>query len=172
MDCFSATLQTNNLRRALEGTSNMGRRKEIAAITNDWSTSLGTRNNDYNGYWTTGQLYKLALEKGVNTVEIDIIDKKMVPFSDEFEDIFDTYCKILHKQFEARKLSFNWLESAILKYTFDEIFDIQIHKHIGIGKPYSIELTLISDMGHTYNNKVGGHCRPHDPTRECRSVRF
>jgi len=149
----------------------MGRRRELKSISLDLSHSLNTRNNDYLGYWATGQLYSLAKDKEFKSVFINVLEEEMDPYIDYFANIFDVYRSMLNRQLSARKLSSSWVNEFTLEFNFEQEIDKDIHKYIGIGKPYSLDLVIKSDVCVTYAQRTGAYCRPHDPSREWRSAR-
>jgi len=150
----------------------MGRRKELKGITEDVTASLGTRNNDYLGYWATGQLCKLAKEDGTNRILIDVLKKEMRPYDPYFSEIYDTYYNVFNKQLKARRLQPEWIKKIQLEYLFEQERDKSLHRWIGIGKPYTLKITVESDNGRKYEKVTGGYCRPHDPAKETRRLGF
>jgi len=150
----------------------MGRHRELASVVNDLTQSLNSRNNDYLGYWAIGQLNRLAKDHGVLHVKIDVLNKEMQPYSETFKEIFNVYREKIEKQVEARKLKTNWISRFILTFDFEKEEDKSLHRWIGVGKPYIINVLMESDLGRSYKGRVGGYCRPHDAKREQRRSGF
>jgi len=150
----------------------MGSRKEIGALVNDLTQSLNSRNNDYLGYWATGQLYKLAKDNDLLHVKIDVLTGEIVPFSEHIKNIVDTYREKLEKQLIARKLNQNTVSAFILEFDFEQRKDPNLHFWSSPGKPYVLSVSVISNLGHIYNGRAGGYCSPHDKTKEQRRNGF
>jgi len=150
----------------------MGRHKELKSVANDLIQSLNSRNNDYLGYWATGQLCGLAKDHSVSHVRIDVLNNEMEPYSEHFKEIFNVYREKVEKQIEARKLKINWVSSFILEYKFEQEEDKSLHRWVGVGKPYIISVLMESDLGRSYKGRVGGYCRLHDAKREQRRNGF
>ncbi len=150
----------------------MGRRRELNSIATDIAQSLSSRNNDYLGYWATGQLHKLAKDNDSDRVRIDVLNKNMEPYTEHFRNIFDVYFEVLKKQLNARKLKMNWVSKFILEFYFEQERNETVHRYIGIGFPYTLNVLIESDLGAVHKLRVGGYCRPHDPNREERRSGF
>lgn len=150
----------------------MGRRLELKAIVNDLTLSLGTRNNDFQGYWALGQLYSAALDTGVQHVHIDIFKASVEPDTFNINGIANTYKERILRQLKSRKMDYSWVVNAFIDYWFETEIDKSIHSDFGVGKPYIGQLTIYSDLGKSYSRKFGGYCKPHDPSIEKRRVGF
>ncbi len=150
----------------------MGSRKEMGALVNDIAQSLNSRNNDYLGYWATGQLYKLAKDNDFLQVKIDVLNGDVVPFSEHIQKIVDTYRDKLQKQLKARKLKQCTVSAFILEFEFEQARDPVLHRWVCPGKPYILSVTIRSNLGQIYIGRVGGYCNPHDKTKEQRRNGF
>ncbi|WP_428033216.1 hypothetical protein [Amphritea sp.] len=150
----------------------MASHQEMGALVNDLTQSLNSRNNDYLGYWATGQLYKLAKDNGVLHVKIDVLNGELEPFSDHMRNLVDTYREKLNKQLKARKINNDKVSSFILRFDFEQEYDPILHRWVNPGSPYTLSVSLTSKLGHIYSGKVGGYCKPHDKTIEQRRTGF
>ena len=140
-------------------------------MTNDLIHSLSSRNNDYLGYWATGQLHKFAIESQVDKIVIDVLNKTIEPESVAFDSLCKNYKSLFKRHLEARKMPFEWLKSVIIEYKFNQEHNPRIHRWVGIGKPYTIKLRIVTDLNHDFMQEAGGYCREHDPSKEQKSLR-
>ncbi len=139
---------------------------------NDLTQSLNSRNNDYLGYWATGQLYKLAKDNGVLHVKIDVLSGELEPYSEHMKNLVDTYRDKLNKQLEARKINNDKISSFILDFDFEQEHDPILHRWVIPGNPYTLSVSITSKLGHIYYGKAGGYCKPHDKNKEHRRSGF
>lgn len=149
----------------------MSRKKKFKGITRNFIHSLKSRNNDYLGYWTTGQLYKLASESKVDKIVINVINETIVPESKNLNSLPENYKAYIENQLCFSHLPLESLGEVIIEYKFNQQHNPKIHYYIGVGKPYVITLTIVTDTKHEFIEKAGGYCRAHDPLREQRSLR-
>jgi hypothetical protein len=76
------------------------------------------RNNDVDGYWALGKLYKHALKSKTSDVCVDLLAKTISPPSIEFVGMIDHFQRLLADLFAGQKLSDEWLKSAIVRLEF------------------------------------------------------
>ena len=150
----------------------MPRRSELKGIVNDLSESLRSRNHDYRGYWCTGQLYKIAKENNTDIIKFEVERKTCIPSISKLQEIINIYENKLFKLTSSKKISELWISSYHVEFMFEQEFDKMIHRWIGIGNPYTLKVTIISDTGRVFSKTVGGYCRPHDPSKERRRKIF
>ena len=150
----------------------MGRRIEFKAVLNDLAQSLGTRNNDYLGYWAPGQLYKLALDLGVSNIVVDIFENQVIPASEHFDKLAVAYKQKILTNITTRGMNASWVSGAWIEYQFETEINTKYHSSFGVGEPYLGQLTIRSDLGKEYTGGFGGYCKPHNPKQEKRSTRF
>ena len=148
----------------------MGRRIELKAVVNDLCQSFSSRNNDFNGYWSMGQLYGAALDNGVTHILIDILGNNVNPSHPSLNCIPATYRDRINKQLASRGINKAWVLNANIEYWFETEANNKFHSGFGIGQPFMGQLSIESDMGKIYSGKFGGRCKPHDPTKETRRV--
>ena len=150
----------------------MRRHKELSSVVNDLTQSLNSRNNDYLGYWATGQLHKLAKDKDTFKINIDVLNNEMKPYTEHFKNIIEIYRLKLEKQLKARKLKLKWVYSFKLEFCFEQEKNEKLHHWVGTGKPYVINVSLESDLGHVYEASAGAYSRPHDSNLETKRNGF
>jgi len=147
----------------------MPRRKELKGIAIDFGQSVNSRNNDHLGYWATGQICLIAANVGANRVTLDILKSSAVPNSSTLIEVCGSMRRKLIQLLRSHRLPLEWLESATLEICFDQEHEERNrHKGTSIGFLYSFKLTLVSDLGSTYEAKGGGSCLPHNAERELR----
>jgi len=150
----------------------MPSRRELKGIVNDIISSLNSRNNDYLGYWATGQFYKLALENNTKTVKLDILNKTIFPNATSFFGVIGMYTDKITKHLHHRNIPIEFFREVIIEYDFEQEIDKKLHPYIGVGNPYTIKFIMGAESGGTYTRTVGGYCRPHDPKKEQRRYGF
>ena len=150
----------------------MPNRSEIKGIVNDIILSLNSRNNDYLGYWATGQLYKMAQENNTKKVTVNLLNKTINPYNKYFIGILDVYTEKFNKNINPRNIIIESFKEVTIEYNFEQELNKKIHKYIGTGKPYTIKLSVETEFGGTYSRTVGGYCQPHNPNKESRRNGF
>jgi hypothetical protein len=149
----------------------MPRRKKLKGIASNLIHSLNSRNNDYLGYWATGQLYKLASDSQVDKVVINVINESIEPESKTLSSLAKNYKSFIEGQLITSHLPLEILKKVIIEYKFNQEHNPRIHDSIGTGKPYIIKLTIVTDTKHEFIEEAGGYCKEHDPSKEQRSLR-
>ncbi len=150
----------------------MGHRKELKNIANSIIYSFKSRNNDIDGYWELGKLYKFANSMNTDTVELDLLSLKIKPESKEFFHLVESWQSKLSLKLNSRKIPFSWLSSATIVIKFDQKYDEKYHFwDSSIGEHCTCFCKLVTDNGSVYTITTGTNCRPHDPIKECRSNR-
>jgi len=149
----------------------MSRRRKFKGIARNLIHSLRSRNNDYLGYWATGQLYKLANESQVDKIVINVTNESIEPESKEFDSLPKNYKTLIERQLITSQLPLGAINKVEIEYKFNQEHDPRVHYYIGAGKPYTIRLTIITNTEHEYIEEAGGYCKEHDPSKEQRSLR-
>jgi hypothetical protein len=150
----------------------MGRRTELKSVVNDLCQSLASRNNDFNGYWSPGQIYSAALDNRTNYIQINILGNIIEPSHPTLCEMAKMYKEKVFGQLKRRGLDSSWVEKVQLDYWFETEIDNKLHSGFGIGKPFIGQLTMQTDMGKIYSGKFGGYCKVHDPCVEVRRCGF
>ena len=142
----------------------MARRREIKSIVNSFMQSFSSRNNDVNGYWGVGKLYKFAQDRNVSDLTMALIQNGMIP-TNNTEDLFPTiYLNKIERLFQQQGVPFSWAQSILISIHFSMADDGPIKNYLG--DHFEATITLVNDQNQKYVAKSNGRCRPHDPTRE------
>lgn len=144
----------------------MSRKSNIKNILNGLLCSFITRNNDVNGYWGIGKLYSLMLNKKTNRVEIDLINKTIIPFDDEFIFRISEYSEMLLNKLKLNEIDLNYLKSAKIVLTCR---DLNVEKR-KLNTIYC-KITFIDKNNKEYKQITGTMCRKHNPKSESKSGR-
>ena len=149
----------------------MSRRNKLKGIAIDLIHSLSTRNNDFLGYWATGQLYKFACEVQVDIIVIDVLNRTIKPDNKAFYPLCQNYKSLFIRHLKTRGLPFEILKGITIEYEFNQEHNPRIHRSIGVGKPYIIRLIINTELKQNIILEAGGYCRKHEPSREQKSLR-
>lgn len=150
----------------------MGHRKELICVASGIINSFSSRNNDIDGYWGLGKLYKAIEPVESKVVSIELITKVATPNIDELNMISLSYSKIFIKLLGNKKIPIHWVISATITSEFEA--EYQPHHHFwrrDLGKPCNLTCTIIDDMGNNHTAKAYVNCLPHNPNKELRSTR-
>lgn len=149
----------------------MARRKEFKAIAEGLLSSFISRNNDVNGYWGIGKLFSLMLREETLIIEIDLINKIIIPQDKEFNNLVEDYSNRLRIQVDNRKLNRTYLKKAKII-----LIGYPNRPKISLGQiaPNRIDckLTITDDLDRKHEIEKQVWCREHDPKRELRSTRY
>lgn len=151
----------------------MARRRELLDIARGISSSFNSRNNDFQGYWALGVLYKFASTNNINSLEFNILNNTVPPNIEYFSQITSRYNDLLYHLLKVKNIDCDWVKSASIKIDFnqyDEIYPEQIF--YPVGDPYIITMILIDDRNKIFESARYGKCKYHDPNQELRRVGF
>ncbi|WP_432459283.1 hypothetical protein [Agarivorans sp. QJM3NY_25] len=150
----------------------MARRKELGSIASGISGSFNSRNNDVDGYWGIGKLYKFLEKEDEKVIELDLLEQCIRPPTSEFHSMLALYLAKLESLLGKRCIPRNWVMSAKIIVSFEVDFE---HKHhywrCALGKPCEVKCEIIDDNGRHHITYAYNNCRPHDSSRESKSCR-
>jgi len=150
----------------------MARRKELKSIASGIIGSFRSRNNDVDGYWGIGKLFKFAESNHVDEVKIDLLNCCITPATLEFDPLISHYKSLLVKNMASRHISLQWLSKATVTVLFNQEYVDKYHYWgSGLGKPCICHCELTDDKGRTYKVTTGTNCKPHNPEKEFKSNR-
>jgi hypothetical protein len=135
-------------------------------------SSFVSRNNDVDGYWGIGELYAHALRNTVESVEIDLLSKRIVPHADEFTGMISHYAEMLLQQCQDKRIPIPWIGEAKIHVQFNispqgRCCPPQSTR----GDLFECLLEIKDSLGRGYAAHMVGWCAPHDPQQEMRSAR-
>ncbi|RCU42875.1 hypothetical protein DU002_19160 [Corallincola holothuriorum] len=150
----------------------MARRKELGSIASGIVGSFNSRNNDVDGYWGIGKLYKFVENESHKVVELDLLNGSVEPFTHQFDSLVTCYRGMLELLLNKRAIPCNWLTSAKLIARFEVEYQHKYHYwRSALGKPCEVECSFVDDLGRHHVAFAYNNCRPHEPKLEARSCR-
>jgi len=145
------------------------RRTALKGALHDIVTSFISRNNDLSGYWGIGKLCLAAKESGTSEIKLDLLNTNSSLNRIEFEAMVRHYREMLQGILVRKSIPASWIAKANIVISFNQENDKRYHFfQSALGEPYICRLELTDDHGKSYSITAGGHCRPHDPSKESR----
>jgi len=150
----------------------MARRKELGSIASGIIGSFNSRNNDIDGYWAIGKLYKLVSQLERKVVSIDLKSKLISPSSNEFNFMLTFYHNMLTRLLVKHDIPSKWITSVEISAEFEAEFESKHHYwRSALGNPCNLKCDILDDNGRHHIAYAYNNCRPHDPSRESQSSR-
>lgn len=125
------------------------------------------RNNDVNGYWGLGVLYRHADNHRTDEVTLDLLSCSVMPYDGSLTEMAHYYGLYMQKRADRFELPKDWITSAIIKVKFKSNEWSRSFRS-RLGDPYIVEVIISAKTGFVYTSTTGGYCWPHDPKRESR----
>ena len=149
----------------------MPRRGELKCIADGVLGSFVSRNNDCDGYWAIGVLYRRALEASSNELSFSLVDEREEPHGLALETAVQTkYRGMLAKLMSRRSLPAGWVKSASITIHFEH--SGRVGRALArLERPYLAQLSITTELGKNHIVERVGACWPHEPSREYRSSR-
>lgn len=150
----------------------MPRSARLKNIASGLCSSFVSRNNDVAGYWAIGKLRSLAGEHLQTTLSIDLLALFMQPSSFEFQPALARYREMLARVGESSGITPGEVTAACITIDFapppwPRPTYVAAHQ----GDQFVMIVTIHADDSAAGIARHAGYCRPHDPARECRSMR-
>lgn len=150
----------------------MVRRMELQGIANSLNGSFISRNNDFRGYWSIGQLKLFTNNSGNDRVEFSLPTKQAFAHAELLNSVEQHYTRILEKLLNKQKVPLLWVKEVNIVLDFSPIVKTsQLAECVTSGDPFRCECQIIDDKGRTYSSVHYGRCQPHSTRREIRSTR-
>jgi len=146
------------------------KKRTLKGIANGLICSFVSRNNDVYGYWGIGKLCSLILSVEPMIIEVDLIDKGMMPFDSEFNLLISEFSNRLLRDLKKFKLSIDSLNEVkiILKCYPDDAIP-EYRKIAPHRMNCSIEIIDKFNVKQTISKNVW--CREHNTESESKSTR-
>lgn len=150
----------------------MPRRRELIVVANAIAGSFSSRNNDVNGYWAMGQLYRRAIEVGSLQVSIHLMPHYDKQIDEPVASVVRSYREFLRLLLVKLHLPECWVSSAGVDVQFESatVMPEFLGKHAGC-RPFHCQAVLVDDRARKYQASSTGWCWPHNPARETKSLR-
>ena len=150
----------------------MARRNELQGIANSLNGSFISRNNEFRGYWSIGQLKTFAMSSDKKIVRISIPTRNAYAHCELLNSIERHYARIFEKLLNKQKIPAFWVKEANIILDFGTIVNnSQLLECVTSGQPFRCECQITDDKGRTYSSIHYGRCLPHSSKRELRSTR-
>lgn len=151
----------------------MPRRTELKGVANDFVHWFLSRNNDADGYWALGKLCFLCEQSDFTNLAFEIwpCAKPLLPT--RLSDWQQKYSQRLSKFLVGHGLPATWLASSLLTLEFSPRNErVRAIGNSVAGWNFTTSITLVTDLGMTFNASGAGNCLPHNPDIERRSRRL
>lgn len=150
----------------------MARRTELRGIANSLNGSFVSRNNEFGGYWSIGQLKLFATERGLTSVGFSFPVDKHNDSVALMNHIARRYTSLLAELLVIQRLPDSWVKDVSITVDFDTpVEDTQLHDIPTLGEPFKCLCQIVDDNGRIYSSIIYGRCQPHSAARELRSLR-
>ncbi len=138
------------------------RYRHIKGIAYSLLGNFVSRNNDLDGYWAIGKFYQMALERGISTIDFDLLSPVATDFTTRY------YHRKLLGYLDRWQLPHNLVAKANIKLLFEgETEDRSPQQN------FTCYVIIEDDRGIGYRVVSKGYCRPHHPQLElCRNIEY
>lgn len=146
--------------------------RALKGIADSIAISFSSRNNDLDGYWALGKLYREALAHRQQTIELCLLPDASLALA-----AFSVQRR-LQIQWQAR---FYWLlgryrvrspiVAARVTISFKHAESAGNPRWACRGDPFCCVVEITSLSGREFSSCASGHCEPHNPRQEQRSAR-
>ena len=150
----------------------MARRIELRGIANALNESFVSRNNDFRGYWTIGQLKSFAIDNGLTSMEFSLTIPKTDTIFNLQNYIVRHYTGMLGHLLRKQQIPDIWVGEASITIDFNvNAKHAQLHECSTLGDPFQGCCRIIDDTGRRYSSIIYGRCLPHSAVKELKSNR-
>lgn len=132
--------------------------------------SLISRNNDVNGYWTPGLLYR-DVSAPPHAVEMDLLSRISRPASDCTELMVARYVTFLRAAMEKQKFGWEELTRTTITFRFNVEVPDPHFRYPCAGDPFICTVTLESGQGKAVTMTARARCKPYRPDVFTQSAR-
>ncbi len=150
----------------------MARRAELRGIVNALNESFVSRNNDFEGFWTIGQLKLFAINNNLTTMVFHLTPPKYAPHSNLINYVVLHYSDMLEHLLTKQLIPDTWISEARITIDFNvNAKHEQLHECSTSGEPFQCCCLIIDDTGRCYSSVVYGRSQAHSPAKELKSSR-
>ena len=150
----------------------MARRCELKGIVNALNGSFVSRNNEFGGYWSIGQLKLLALNGGLTSLAIPLsMSEANTPYDLQRYTVH-RYANLLESLLNKQQIPCFWVCKAVIMIDFNANAEhARSFEHTTVGEPFQCTCQITDDLGRDYSSINYGRCLPHSVERELKSTR-
>lgn len=145
----------------------MARHIDLKNILQGMISSFISRNNDLNGYWATGKIYKVAVEHKMEIVHLDLLSSNSSVDTAELNQLAQIWGQILATELTKYNIPTGWVSSAKITADFtSEVQNMEVSGIYPVGDLGKYTFEIKTDTGSTYVQSRIVKCRQHDASRE------
>lgn len=149
----------------------MARRIELRGIANALNESFVSRNNDFRGYWTIGQLKLLALNNNLTMMDFFLTPPKSGPHFNLRHYVELHYAAMLNHLLRRQQIPDIWVSEASITLDFNvNAKHEQLNKCSSSGEPFKCCCQIIDDAGRGYSSVVYGRSQVHSSVKELKRL--
>jgi len=146
----------------------MPRRRQLKGVAAGIASSFISRNNDLDGYWSLGILYKFTSEIGESVFTLNLLTGESSPEFKSSKRVVRPYYEYLLKQIENNGFEIFQISSAIVEIEFNTARSkMQLCRYTW-GDPFVCRVSITDDLNKKHIYEEHGCCRKHDPNKERR----
>jgi hypothetical protein len=134
----------------------MARRTELQGICHDMLSAFCSRNNDLSGYWALGQFKNWLEDGGKNTLIIPLTSKANTEAIPQFSEVSNRFTTMLYALMANHQMQSDW------------VLDAQISLELTAANRVQCSISLVSDLGRSFEARCNLLVRRHDRCRELR----
>ncbi|WP_152562854.1 MULTISPECIES: hypothetical protein [unclassified Serratia (in: enterobacteria)] len=150
----------------------MARRIELRGIANALNESFVSRNNDFRGYWTIGQLKSFAINNSLTSMAFSLTTSKPETSFNLQNDIVRHYAGRLEHLLRKQQIPDFWVSEASITIDFNvNAKHAQSYECSTSGEPFQCCCQIIDDTDRRYSSIIYGRCQPHSAVKELKSTR-
>lgn len=145
----------------------MARRIDIKNILQGILGSFVSRNNDLNGYWAIGKLYKTAVEHEKEIVTLNLLKPISSIETHELNCLTHMWSEKFLSELEKYKIPRKWIISAKISANYsNKIKKMPASTSYPVGDTARYKFEIKTDTETTYRQSKLVKCWQHDPARE------
>ncbi|POW55637.1 hypothetical protein C3408_17180 [Candidatus Pantoea alvi] len=150
----------------------MAHRSELKGIANALNGSFVSRNNDFRGYWSIGQLKSLAIDMGL-TAMVFPLDRSEAAAGYHLQSyMVQHYAGMLERLLIKQHIPGYWVSEAIIMIDFKaDAKHAGLNDYSASGEPYCCTCQITDDSGRNYSSIIYGRCLRHSVKHELKSTR-
>ena len=150
----------------------MACRNEFKGIAAGIAGKFISRNNDVNGYWAMGLLYRASFEKKVTKISMNLLTGESSPNVTWVKHVTESFKEYLFKQCKKKGFENHQIVEAMVELEFN-VSPTKRHRNYRYtwGDPFICRVSLIDDLMKKRTYAEFGWCGQHDPKKEHQSAR-
>ena len=150
----------------------MARRIELRGVVNALNESFVSRNNDYKGFWTIGQLKLLAINNNLAAMDFFLVPSKNSQGFNLRNYVVLHYADMLRHLLSKQKISDNWVSEASIRIDFNvNAKHGELDNCLTSGALFQCCCQMTDDIGRIYASVIYGRCQAHSSVKELKSTR-